>query len=138
MPRKPKEPRKCDKCGHLCNHTKKYKGRCEQFMGKYYCGKCFRNIPRNPFFIPLEQRKQKTIGKFSLSTAEKRIMHQKYIKQGYTSESAWHQVNILLNQMRYAKLRKAKEMKAKKIAETNKVKETKLKNTKFKKSFDTL
>jgi len=134
MPRKLKALEKCECCAKMYRHVKKYKGRCEEFIGKKYCSNCFRKIPRNPFFVEVKDRPSAKLTKFSMSQAEKLFIHKKYIKQGYSSAKAWHKVNIISFQMRCAKGRKAKAFKKQKMDERL----SKDKSLTFKKSFDTL
>ena len=134
MPKNPKISKKCDNCGKIFKHLKKYTGRCKQFEGKRYCGICYKKIPRNPFFVEVKDRPSYNITKFSLSTDEKKMIHTNYIKNGYTYDKAWHKINILCQQMRFAKMRKAKAFKQQKQMKGFE----RAKSDSFKKSFETL
>ena len=78
MPKKLKPMKKCEGCGKMFKHLKKYKGRCKKWEGKKLCSNCCRSIPRNPYFVEVKDRPSSKITRFSLSQPEKKMLHSNY------------------------------------------------------------
>lgn len=85
--------KKCDECGLSFRHIEPCKD------GKHRCRRCKKKMVTNIFYIPFKE----SIGKYSLSDLEKRILHKELMNKGMDSCQAWKEISRKERMLRWVK-----------------------------------
>lgn len=87
---------------HKCHRTLRLKNFVlNKLTGELVCKRCDKNIGNNKWFIPKNKRTSEKIGKFNMTTEEKKAL----ARTGHS----WKEINGTCKYMRGAKARKNKE-----------------------------
>jgi hypothetical protein len=101
-----KDKKKCSECGRTLR-TKNFV--LNKLKGILVCKRCDKRIGNNKWFIPKNKRKSEKIGRFNMTTEEKKVL----ARTGHS----WKEINGTCKYMRGAKARKNKEFWNKKKEE---------------------
>ena len=86
-------------CPDCKKHFRKLQ-RCRDKIKR--CAHCKKAQITNKFYVTLKERKnfEGTIGKFSMTTKERILLHRKFMDEGLDSEHAWKKVNTHTRMLR--------------------------------------
>jgi hypothetical protein len=91
----------------ICKESKRLK--CfifNKIKNKEICKKCNRHIGSNIFYVPFDKRKKAFVGKYSISTEERRRLYSQFIQSGLSPSEAGRRIAYTINGLRMNLFRK--------------------------------
>ena len=102
---------KCPDCNKYYKHLEPCKD------GKSRCKKCEKKRPTNKFYNPLYDKRLGFIGRFNVNSQEYNMLIKKYLRQGFSYQTAKSKVNYdlkCIQSNRFKKIQEAKNLEVKK------------------------